>query len=94
MHIKPEPTPIPTNWNCLNAAKEGTGIIHYTTENTQPWYNPRHPFRYLWQQEFESALNDGILTKEEIKQELKKFKQATKDVRGQGLHPFYTKYAA
>lgn len=94
MHIKPEPSPIPVNWNHLNAAKEGTGIIHYTTENTQPWYNPKHPFRYLWQQELESAIHEGILTKEELRKELKVFKTATREERGQGLHPFYNRYAA
>lgn len=93
-HLKTLPTKIPVCWNYLNIAKDDTAILHYTSENLQPWYNPKHPFKYLWEQEFQSAIADGIITKEEIKEQLKIFKPHTKTERGQGLHPNYRKYAA
>ena len=94
LNISPPPTKIPVVWNQLNEFKENGGILHFTIEPRQPWYDPRHPFKYLWAQELSSAIKDGIITKKEIRQEISIFKPHTRIERGKGLHPYWKKWAA
>lgn len=91
--LKTPPVEIPKYFNHLNIANDDTVILHYTTENQQPWYNPSHPYRYLWRQALQEALKDEVVHPAEILDEVKRFKKHTRTERGQGMHPYWKKFA-
>jgi len=92
LHLDVAPTKIPVHWNHLNMARADTALLHYTSEAHQPWYNPQHPECYLWKQELISAIQNKIVTVEEMQKEISRFKPHTKNARGQGLHPYWAKW--
>lgn len=86
------PAKIPTHWNHLNTATKETKLLHYTKEDQQPWYNPKHPFKNIWRDYFIECLQNGILSKKEITDAIAIYKPHTKNTRGTGLHPYWKKF--
>ena len=88
------PQRIPNNWNHLNNYKDGkTKLLHYTIEPKQPWYDPSHPHKNLWRDALREALADGYVKKEEVKKAVENFRPHTKAKRGEGMHPYWAKFA-
>lgn len=93
---------IPLKWNRFNnfvsedssqRLNTGTSILHYTEEPKQPWYYPDHPWKDLWRDALIETIEAGIISNAEIKAEVQRFKPHTKVSRGQGLHPYWLKFA-
>jgi hypothetical protein len=85
---------IPLRWNRFNEYLSGdTSILHYTIEPQQPWYFPAHSNKDLWRDYLLETIDLGIVTKEEIRNEVAIFKPHTKTTRGQGLNPYWAKFA-
>jgi hypothetical protein len=93
-HINPAPVKIDDSWNRLNLPKDGeaNNILHFTIEHTQPWFNPQHPFRYIWKDFLVKAIADGYVQKTECQEAIKMFKAPTKESRGTGLNPYWLKW--
>ena len=91
-YILNKPLEIDINWNRFNKAPKGTKLLHYTIENKQPWYDPKHSFKDLWRDAFVSALKSGYITKEEVKVELNRFSAPSNCCRGEGLHDYWKKF--
>ncbi len=101
-HVKHK-TEIPLKWNRFNdyvptpqdnrKTNQGTAILHYTEEPKQPWYYPQHTYKDLWRDYLVECIDQGLISNAEIKSEVQKFKPHTKVERGQGLHPYWLKFA-
>lgn len=91
-HISPPPTKITNNWNQLNKCPETTCLLHYTTENTQPWYYPQHPLKDKWRDAFRLALKDQFISKEEVLEATSKYRPHNRSERGTGMHPYWRKF--
>lgn len=90
--VENPPQQIPNTWNHLNTyEKDKTNILHYTIEWQQPWYDDTHPLRYVWEEYFKECLSGGVITKEEVLDETKKFKKE-KGSRVIGMSPYWKKY--
>lgn len=90
---KNRPQRIDTSWNRLNTCPPNhTNILHYTKEPEQPWYNPGHSHKKLWEDLLVECLDKKIVTKDELKIALSSYVPHTRKIRGQGLHPYYKKY--
>lgn len=85
------PQQIPNNWNALNKANKDSKFLHYTGEAQQPWFNPKHPFRMIWQEWLQKALAANYIEKKIIKEAIQKYRPHTNSVRGEGLNPHYQK---
>jgi len=87
------PQRIPEYWNRLNNFIPGkTKLLHYTKEPKQPWYDPTHPHRSVWERYLKECMDEGIVTKEEISLAISSFKPHTKTERGTGMNPNYNRY--
>ncbi len=86
-HIPPQQ--IPTNWNHLNERHEDTKLLHYTKEPEQPWVNPDHPHRKIWEKWLVKAIKVNYIDKKIISKALKAFRPYSRSVRGEGLHSHY-----
>lgn len=62
--------PFDSMWNDLDFWNEKTKIIHYTRVPTQPWKVPGHPFASVFLREMKSALDNKIITPEQVKKEV------------------------
>ncbi len=84
---------LPTEWNHLNVHQPGkTKLLHYTSEESQPWYKPDHPYAKLWQHELTAAMAAGKVTDEDVEHALSRW-QVKEDWRPtNGLHPEYRNY--
>ncbi len=64
---------IEPDWNALESYKAGrTALLHYTDMNTQPWVSHLNPLGYLWVRTLRQALNDGVISKEFVENEVRK----------------------
>lgn len=60
---------IPSTWNSLEQYDPATTcLIHYTDMSTQPWVYARNRNGHLWVRELISAVNDGFITLDEIRE--------------------------
>lgn len=86
------PVELPVHWNHLNVYVPGlTKLLHFTKEDTQPWYKPDHPLAKHWKAEFQTALKLGYITREEVLAAVGKY-AVREDWRAtNGLHPEYLK---
>jgi len=57
-------------WNHLDHFDNTTKIIHYTNVPTQPWKKGGHPNRHVFLKEMKAALDDKIITVEDVKREI------------------------
>lgn len=64
--------PLEPYWNHLDEWDNTTKIIHYTDVPRQPWKKPGHPFAFVFLRELKSALEDGVVTRDEVKREIDK----------------------
>ncbi|NIQ16859.1 MAG: hypothetical protein GTO02_21495 [Candidatus Dadabacteria bacterium] len=91
------PQRIPNSFNRLNVLEKGKDVqnrfLHYTIEPQQPWYNPRHPYTSLWEIELQAAIEAGVVLKEEIEEQVRKYRPHTNTKRGEGMNPYWIKYA-
>ena len=63
---------IPAGWNELDHFEPGrTRNIHYTKIVTQPWVHAGHPHGRPWVEEVARMLEAGVLSAEEIREEVK-----------------------
>jgi lipopolysaccharide biosynthesis glycosyltransferase len=62
---------LPKYWNHFDHYDETTRLIHYTNVPTQPWKRPGHPYRGAFLGELYESLQDGTVTKEDVKREIK-----------------------
>lgn len=86
------PQRIPDTFNRLNDfVPEKTKLLHFTKEPEQPWYNPKHKHRDIWEDALVDAYKEGYVSKELIQQNLEIYRPHTKSERGQGLHPYWKK---
>ena len=60
----------PEMWNHLDQFDSTTKILHYTHVPTQPWKKGGHPFRGVFLKELKAALEDKIVTKQEVEREI------------------------
>lgn len=86
------PVKITDDWNCLNKPTETTKLLHYTVEHAQPWYNPKHPYAYVWKNYMIEAIKEGFIQKTEVKEAIGNFRPATRNQRANGIHPYWTKW--
>jgi len=99
-YLRPPPAPISSWWNVMDGRRGGLGqfhdprakILHFTRIRTQPWFDPSHPARDLWEDELKGALDDGIVTAREISEAGKRFIAPNSRDRPDGLHPYWMKY--
>lgn len=85
--------PLPVEWNHLNVYKEGiTKLLHYTKEDEQVWYNPKHPLAHLWIKELIECLKEGHVTRADMEHALDQWNKRTDWRRFNGLHPHFRKY--
>jgi hypothetical protein len=59
------------NWNQLDKCPEGTKALHFTNVPTQPWTYPKHPFRKVFLRELRSALLDGYIKENTVRENIK-----------------------
>ena len=90
---KNPPQKIPNIWNHLNKMNSETKIIHYTKEPEQPWYNPKHKFKDVWEKTLIDAIDDNFVTKAEIEEAIKTYRKhdSKRGFRGTGMHPYWKK---
>jgi hypothetical protein len=91
--MTPPPGRIEDGWNSLNAHTPGkTKLLHYTKEDTQPWYNPAHPHAHLWQLALSVAIARGFVTDELLEEGLGNWKKKADWRSTNGLHPDYRRF--
>lgn len=81
---------IEREWNSFNEFVPGkTKLIHYTREQTQPWYQPQHAFRKVWEDLLVEAIRAGAVPKDEMELALNRFGKPEKGDRRRtfGVHP-------
>lgn len=61
---------LPPIWNDFDHYDDKTKIIHYTHVPTQPWKKAGHPFRGAFLEELNECLEKGILTREQVQNEV------------------------
>lgn len=61
---------VPFEWNSLEHYDAGTCLIHYTDMGTQPWASTRNSNGYLWFDEVRRMLRAGVLSIEQIRDEI------------------------
>jgi hypothetical protein len=66
--------------------------LHYTREDRQPWYNPKHPFAKIWESELAEAVRNGSVSSEDLQQALQKWGRKEDWRPFVGLHPYYRKF--
>lgn len=84
-------------WNHLNAyvpkgRPKHTRLLHYTAEDSQPWYKPDHPLAHLWHAALELAVKDGAVPKKVFEAALGRWGKKEDWRKQNGLHPYYRKY--
>ncbi len=84
------PARLPTRWNHLNVYEPGnTRLLHYTKEDQQPWYYPKHPQAGLWREELKEAIRNGYIDKADFAAALGKWGVKEDWRPTNGLHPSY-----
>lgn len=93
-HIKTPPVKITDAWNRLNMLqdKQDNFLLHFTIEHQQPWFNPKHPYQYIWRQYLVEAIQEGFIQKTEVQEAIKMFSPPSRDKRANGIHPYWTKW--
>jgi len=87
------PQRIPESYNHLNNyVKDKTKFLHYTIEPKQPWYDPKHPHRDLWEALLKETIDSKIVTKDEIKEAVANYVPHIGSKRGTGMNPYWKKY--
>lgn len=87
------PAEIPVEWNHLNVYdRKKTKLLHYTKEDTQPWYDPTHPYAQLWQLELTAALGENRVTQKELRDALGNYGKREDWRPTNGLHPDYERF--
>ena len=61
---------LPKEWNSLDEWTPDTKILHYTHVPTQPWKKGGHPFRRPFLLELKAALDDRVITREDVQKEI------------------------
>lgn len=64
--------PLEPYWNHLDEWDNTTKILHYTHVPTQPWKKAGHPFAFVFLKELKLALEEGIVTRDEVMKEIEK----------------------
>lgn len=90
----PAPGRVHDCWNHLNTfvpqgQPKHTRLLHYTKENTQPWYVPGNPHASLWEAELVSAIGAGVVPRDLFEEGLAKFGVQEDWRKTNGLHPHY-----
>ena len=62
---------LPLKWNHLDAYDQDTSLTHYTEMQLQPWLSTKHPLVELWFSEIRLMLDEGVLTWQEIEDDIK-----------------------
>lgn len=88
---------IGNEWNHLNEyrstlGKDCTRLVHFTKEDSQPWYMPTHPLAHLWENELKAAITASVISKGEFEAALGKWNVKEDWRPTNGLHPHYRKY--
>lgn len=78
---------IPAIFNDFNSITHETVVCHYTTEGTQPWYYPEHPFAQRWIAELKAAIRAGYVTKDLFDHACKSWGKPYGPRKHNGLHP-------
>jgi hypothetical protein len=64
---------LPGKWNDLERyTPYHTALIHYTDMASQPWLRTENPFGKVWCEELLNAINDGFITEQFIRDEVKR----------------------
>lgn len=91
--LAPQPARLADGWNHLNVFRPGeTSLLHYTKEDTQPWYNPGHALADLWRRELAAAIKAGCVDRAAYEAALGKWGVKEDWRPTNGLHPIYRKY--
>jgi lipopolysaccharide biosynthesis glycosyltransferase len=57
-----------SEWNHLDCADNTSKLVHFTEIPSQPWLFPDNPIGDIWENCFLETVDQGFLTKDEIKQ--------------------------
>lgn len=79
-------------YNHLDAFwKDSTHLLHYSRENTQPWYHPQHPHARLWETELREGISQGAVPREIFQEAVRLWGAPRLNHKRpcQGLHPHY-----
>lgn len=87
MHGKwfhPRPGDVGYEWNHVDLYKPGeTKLLHYSDLKRQPWFQPDHPLRSMWEEELKGAIENGSVSQEDLRWARGIYRKK------EGLHPHY-----
>lgn len=63
---------LPPVWNSCDRKDEHTKLLHYTNMRRQPWLAEGHPLQDFWVKTLIAAVNAGILTWEDVEEDIVK----------------------
>ncbi len=82
--IRPKPFDLGYGWNHIDLYKPGeTKLLHYSDLKRQPWFQPEHPLRDLWEKELKEAIEGGVVSQEDLRWARGIYRKK------EGLHPYY-----
>ena len=82
--IHPRPGDVGYEWNHVDLYKPGeTKLLHYSDLKRQPWFQPEHPLRAMWEGELKGAIENGSISQEDLRWARGIYRKK------EGLHPHY-----
>jgi hypothetical protein len=91
-YLRPPPQAISPWWNVMDGRRGGrvdfedprAKILHFTRVRTQPWFDPAHAARPLWERYLAEAIDAGAVDRATI---------ARACAHADGMHPYWQRYA-
>lgn len=82
--IRPRPLDLGYEWNHIDLYKPGeTKLLHYSDLKRQPWFQPEHPLRSMWEEELKGAIENRSVSQDDIRWARGIYRKK------EGLHPYY-----
>jgi len=82
--IHPRMGDVGYEWNHIDLYKPGeTKLLHYSDLKRQPWFQPEHPLRGMWEEELKGAIENGSVSQEDLRWARGIYRKK------EGLHPHY-----
>jgi len=82
--IRPRPFDLGYEWNHVDIYKPGeTKLLHYSDLKRQPWFQPAHPLRSMWEEELKGAIENRSVSQEDLRWARGIYRKK------EGLHPYY-----
>ena len=82
--IRPKPFDLGYGWNHVDLYKPGeTKLLHYSDLKRQPWFQPDHPLRSMWEEELKGAIENRSVSQDDLRWARGIYRKK------EGLHPHY-----